>query len=114
MAANPVNDWIDFMPDTVTIQAFTGYDGTGQAKPTYSSTLATYPCRVELKNHLVIDHLGREIMARGRVIMGTAVVVGMQDKITLPAGYIPLNPPLISVNVVPDENGNHHTTLEIG
>lgn len=102
------------MPDTVLINAWTGYTGAGTAKPTFSSTTREYKCRIELKNHLVIDSHGREVMARGRVIMGTVAEVDVRDQVTLPDEYNPIKPPIIAVNLISDEDGPHHTTLEIG
>ncbi len=110
--AGSISDFLDFMPDSVTIYAWVSQSVSGV--PTYSGTGTAYPCRIELKNHLVIDQQGREVMARGRVILGSAAVIGFKDKITLPSEYVPTNPPIIAVNVVPDEIGNHHTTIEIG
>ncbi len=110
--AASVAEWLDFMSDTVTIYAWTGFASATGA--TYSPTGTTYPCYIEMKNHLIVDAQGREVMARGKVFMGTNVVVGVKDKVVLPAEYVPLSPPILAINVANDELGNHHTTLEIG
>lgn len=107
-----INEFLDFMADTVTIYAWTGQSVSGV--PSYSVSGTTYTCRVELANHLIVDAQGREVLARGRIIMGTTTTIGIKDKIVLPAEYIPTSPPILAVNVEPDENGNHHVTLEIG
>lgn len=110
--AGGISEFLDFMPDTVSFNAYSSQSVSGV--PTYSATTTTYQCRVELKNRKVIDSKGREVMARGRVYLGTSAVIGIKDKITLPSEYLPINPPIIAVNVVPDESGNHHTVIEIG
>lgn len=111
--SNPTySDWLDFMPDEVTITPWTAHSVSGV--PTYGGTPRTHPARIEMKNHLCIDASGREILARGRVFMGTTTIPSVKDKITLPAEYVPVSPPIISVNPISDETGIHHITIEIG
>jgi hypothetical protein len=105
------------MPDTVSINAWLSQSVSGQ--PSYSPTATTHPCRIEMKNHLVVNWEGREVLAKGRVFLGTTFggsvpVPSVKDKITLPVEYTPLSPPILAVNVQPDEMGTHHVTLEIG
>ena len=107
-----ISEFLDFMPDTVTIYPWTGQSVSGV--PSYSGSGTSYPCHIELKNHLIVDAQGREVLARGRVILGTSTVIGIKDKIVLPSEYIPISPPMLAVNVMPDEGGNHHVTIEIG
>lgn len=100
------------MPDTVTLNAFVSRDG--QSKPTYSPTAVEYDARIELKNHLIVDKHGREVLAKGRVFLAMTTVPSVDDKLTLPAGYVPLTPPILAVNSVSDDVGSHHVVLEIG
>lgn len=108
----PVGLWLDMMADTVTIDPWVSQSVSGV--PAYAGAPVTYPCYIEMKNHLIVDAAGREIMARGRVFMGSNVVASVKDKITLPSEYVPVSPPILAVNVATDESGNHHTTIEIG
>lgn len=108
----PVSLWADMMADSVTITPWTAQSVSGV--PTYGGTPASYSCYIEMKNHLIVDGHGREIMARGRIFLGSSVVVSVKDQITLPSEYVPTNPPILAVNVATDESGNHHTTIEIG
>ena len=110
--ATSVSEWLDMMADTVTITPWTSQDVTG--KPVYGGTPVTYPAYVEMKNHLIVDAQGREILAKGRVILGTTAVISVKDKITLPSDYVPQSPPILAVNLQPDEHGTHHVTIEIG
>jgi hypothetical protein len=111
-----VSEWLDMMPDSVTITPRTGRSVTGN--PTYTGAIPySFPCRVEIKNHIIAVNVGgesREIMARGRVFGATTAVPSTEDQITLPSEYVPINPPILAVNVQPDERGTHHVTIEIG
>lgn len=107
-----IADWLDMMASTVTINAWVSQSVSGV--PTYSSTGVVYPAYIELKNRLIVDHNGQEVMARGRIYLGTAANVGVKDKLTLPAEYIPASPPILAVNLSDDQSGAHNTILEIG
>lgn len=107
-----VADFLDMMADTVTIDAWVSNSVSGV--PTYAGAPASYPAYIEIKNRRIIDHTGREVMARGRVFLGSAVNVDVRAKITLPSEYQPVTPPILAVNIANDEAGNHHTTIEIG
>lgn len=107
-----VSEWLDMMGSTITVYAYTGQTVTGAQQ--WSSTGTDYDCYIEMKNHLVIDAKGREVMARGRIFVGSAAVIGIKDKVVLPSGYTPSSPPLLAVNLADDEAGVHHVTLEIG
>lgn len=111
MAAPSVADWLDFMADTVTLEPCTGHSVSGA--PTYG-TAVSYSAYIEMKNRIIVDRNGREVTARGRVFLGTATVININDRITLPTGTIPLQPPIIAVNMASDEGGVHHVTLDIG
>lgn len=107
-----VGEWFDFMPDTVHIDAFVSRTVSGA--PVFAGAPVGYPARIEIKNHLTLDKSGRLVTARGRVFMGTAVVPNIEDQVTLPGRFVPINPPIIAVNAQSDELGTHHVTLEIG
>lgn len=110
---NPVvSDWLDMMPDTVTIKAFASRSVSGVI--TYSPTAVSYRARIEMKNHLTVDRSGRTVTARGKVFMATTTVPNVEDLLTLPGVYQPTQPPIIAVNSQSDDTGVHHVTLEIG
>ena len=111
--SNPsFSEWIDMMSDTVTITPWTAQNVSGV--PTYGGASWNSPAHIEMKNHLIVDAMGREILAKGRVFMGTTQVPSVKDKITLPSNYVPVSPPILAVNLINDESGIHHVTLEIG
>lgn len=107
-----VAEWLDFMVDIVTITPWTGQNVTGV--PTYGGTPVSYSAYIEMKNHLIVDANGREILAKGRVFLGTTAQISIKDKVTLPSDYVPVSPPILAVNLCNDELGTHHVTLEIG
>lgn len=113
--ANPsVSEWEDMMSDTVTLFAWTGRSVSNA--PTYAPTayLTDCPCRIEMMNHLVVDSKGNEILAKGQVIMATVTIPGVKDLIVLPSDYVPVSPPILAVDVIPDDTGSHHVTIHIG
>ena len=107
-----VSFWLDLMADTVTIDAWVSQSSSGV--PSYAGAPVSYPAYIEVKNRLIIDAQGREIIARGRVFLGATANIGVKDKLTLPSGYVPLSPPILAVNQANDELGTHHITLDIG
>jgi hypothetical protein len=112
MSFSTVDEWADFMPDTVTLDAWVGK--TVSDAPIYALAPATFQARVEIKNHMIRDNKGNEIVARGRVFMRTTVIPDTRDKLVLPGRFEPVSPPILAVNPVSDESGTHHVTLEIG
>lgn len=107
-----VSDWLDFMPSEVTIYPWVSQSVSGV--PTYSMIGTPYPCRIEMKNHRIIDRNAREITAKGRIFLGTTTVPDVRDKLVLPSPYVPTSPPILDANLADDENGPHHVVLEIG
>jgi hypothetical protein len=112
MSGPDIGFWLDMMSDEITINPWVSK--TSAHGNVYSPDGVSYPAYIEMKNHIVLNNLGEEVVARGRVFVGSHVVAGTKDLLTLPAEYTPRTPPIISVNVVNDESGNHHTVLEIG
>lgn len=105
------DEWLDFMPETLRTRAFVSRSVSG--KPSYSPAVNSYPCRVEMRNHKIVNRSGQEVLAKGKIFVGTTDSIGIDDLIILPAGYVPASPPLLDVNIQADESGTHHVTLEI-
>lgn len=109
-----ITDYLDCMPQTVTLAAKSGRDGYGA--PSYASG-TDYRARVVYKDKLIRrqeDGEVQEIAARGHVWFGpptsdltdtTPPIVNVGDKITLPDSTAP---PVILVEQFPDEDGLHH------
>lgn len=112
LGVGSVQEFLDLMSDTVTVYAYTGFaSGSGA---TYSSTGTSYTCHINMKNHVIVTHDGREVTARGRIVFGSVAVIDVKDKIVLPSEYTPVDPPILGVNISNDEFGAHHTTIDIG
>jgi hypothetical protein len=107
-----VSDWEDFMPESVNIKERTGLSVSGG--PAYEPDGTNFVARIELKNRLIVANDGREVMARGRVYLGTTTIIDIRSQLTLPTGYVPASPPILAVNIAADESGTHHVVLEIG
>ncbi len=99
-----------FMAEPVTWERYTGLDGYG--KKTYDAPKPVLG-RIEQGARLVRDTEGREVASQTRLFLrpttedGSAYSPGVNDRFTLP-GYIPPQPPVLSVARVNDEAGLHH------
>jgi hypothetical protein len=112
MSLPTVNEWADFMPQTVLREPWLSYK-SGGSDSNYDTAIS-YLARIEMKNHLIVGKDGKVITARGKVFILSSTIPNIKDRWTLPSGYIPTQPPVLDVNVVDDESGNHHVTLELG
>ena len=106
-----IGTFLGLMNKTVTVEPFALEDEYGVAS--YGSP-NSYRARVEMKSSLVRDAQGHELVARGLVYLATAAIPGPKDRLTLPAGYEPRQPPILDVRPVEDEGGVHHVVLAIG
>lgn len=104
---------LELMPDTITYEA---PDGTfsDRGQPNYSAS-TTYPCRIEPAggDEIVRSASGEENKASWRIYVGTTTVLNPEARITLPAGFDPQQPPILSVGRMPDEVGSHHQVLVV-
>lgn len=105
------NDFLDCMPDTVAFQAPTG-TFTDRGEPGLGAS-TNYTGRIVEKNVLVYDAEGNERVSTVTVWLATTDVLSPEGKLTLPAGYTPLTPPIMAVERYPDADGAHHTVLRV-
>jgi len=103
-----VNDFIDLMPHTVTVAPVSSIDGFGN--PTFG-TAVSYTARVVGKVQMVRTVRGEEKSSTKTVYLATTTVIAPDALVTLPAGEVPLSPPILAVGTFPDEAGAHHTVL---
>ena len=106
-----ISEFRDFMPHSVTIETWGSQNEYGE--PTYT-TCSHYPARVEMKSRRIAGSGGVEIAARGRVFLCTATVPSTKDRITLPASFVPTQPPILDAYAVTDDKGIHHTVVYVG
>lgn len=82
----------------VLIEPFTAQSATGFKGAATYGTAITYPCRIEYKNRRVIAQDGNQRLSQGRVIIEGEVTIDIQSRITLPDGFRPRRPPIISID----------------
>jgi hypothetical protein len=103
----------ELMPDEVTIDPFVRQDA--DLKPTFGSELVfdagvvdsgvfdaatpvqVLPAQVELHEKRYMDAEGREFQSSVRVLLAERLTIDMRSRVTLPAGFVPRQPPLRSV-----------------
>jgi hypothetical protein len=105
-----MNEFEDFMNDTITIEPFVSRDSYGT--PSYGAAVS-YPCRVSAKQKQVVDLSGVERVSMARIYVSGTPAIGSLDRLTLPAGYTPQQPPILIVHPLHDEAGSHHTELTV-
>ena len=98
----PISEWADLMPDTVTLEPWTGQDGYGE--PTYGDPV-TYPARVVGKTRLVRTVSGEEKVSTVTVYLGAVPGASPQDRVTLPSRFVPQQPIILAIERIPDETG---------
>lgn len=101
-------DLLSLMPHTVIIAPWTGQNAYGE--PTYGAAVS-YTARVQGKMRMMIDANGVERVSSVTVYVATTAAIGPKDKLTLPGGWTPASPPIIAVQRVSDEHGDHHTVI---
>lgn len=103
-----VSDFLDLMPDTVTVEPFAGRDGYGA--PSYGAPVQ-YRARVVYRPNLVHAPDGKEVVARGTVWLATSDAVSTEDRLTLPDGSTPR---VVAVERYTDASGVHHVKVAFG
>lgn len=96
------------MGETITLQAPATVDKYG--KRTWS-TQQSFTARVQPVQDLSRDALGREVPIMGKVYVYGSPAVTPEWKITLNDGSSPV---IVGAYRVRDEDGPHHTMIEIG
>jgi len=80
---------------------------------TFGASVAV-KARVQHDVRNVRDSAGREVVSQTFIIAsptdvdGNAVAFGPSDRITLPAGFTPARPPILSIARLDDHAGLHH------
>lgn len=70
------------------------------------------PARVEPGNRLVVGADGKEVVASATLfVLSSSATIRMEDRLTLPDGRTPR---LLRVDVLNDEQGQHHLEVYIG
>lgn len=99
----------DLMVQTITIAAVSSKDAYG--KRSWASPTSITNCRVQTGSHKVLDTVGQETIAEGKVYVPNNPSVTVNSKLTLPDGT---TPPILAVETFGDERGNHHLVIHYG
>lgn len=102
----------EFLNLTVTVTPYSSRDGWGAASG--AGTAFSVGGRIEQDIKLIRDETGREVASRVALYLkpvktsGEAYTLSKLDKITLPAGFSPQEPPILSVQPHYDETAVLH------
>ena len=100
--------WSDWFRDTVTIERALTMNEYGER--TYGAA-TSYIARISGKVTQVRDVTGEERVSRHQVLIATTAAITPADRLTLPSGYEPTQPPILAVTTPRDEQGPHHTRI---
>ena len=106
-------DFLDLMPHTVTLKAPDGtYTDRGQ--PNYAAGV-DYAAYIEPAGGEEIVRLdsGEVRKASYKIYLNATARIDAESQITLPTGYTPQQPPILSVALFADEHGGHHVRLVV-
>jgi len=104
-----ISEWADMMPHAVTYAPVSSRDKYG--KPTYG-TAVSYQARVVQKQTRIVNRInGQDAIATGVVWLAGSPTLSLDGRITLPDGSTPT---ILNWEVVPDEEGDHHTKVYLG
>ena len=101
----------DFMTDTVTIEPLLSKDDYG-IESYGGGTL--YACRIDVGTKQTVNINGVERSVDAMVYLLGTLPIGPTDRLTLPAGFSPQQPPILRVSPFTDELGSHHTEIALG
>ena len=96
------------MPHLIIVTPYSAQNRYGE--PTYG-TAKEYKGRVQQKVRQVRDLTGEERVSMVTIFLDTTDAITPRDKLTLPAGFTPQTPPIISVARQSDEAGLHHSVI---
>lgn len=110
MTTSIESDYLELMPDTITITPSSSVNMYGAR--TYGGTPTTIRGRNRNQQELIKDAMGREILTTGRVYCYGNPTVSIGDLLTLPDGSQPI---ILSIdNNVDEASLVHHTVLHYG
>jgi len=81
----------------VIIEPFDDHASDGYRGNDSFTSGVTYSCRVEYIQRRLMSQEGREITSRGFVIVSGDPSISYRDRLTLPSGHEPQQPPILRV-----------------
>jgi hypothetical protein len=102
--------FLSMMPHNIGHEPAIGRDAWGNL--TFGAQVL-YRGRIQNKRRKVINREGNEVISETTLYLDTVNRILLDDRITLPSGYLPANPDIISAYRVDDENGPYFTQLYV-
>lgn len=103
-----LDEFVDLMPASITVEPYAAQDEYGTES--YGAAV-TYKAHIQGKTIKKISFSGEERVSNFQCYLNTATAISPRDRVTLPSGYSPQQPPIIAVGRHMDENGAHHVVL---
>ncbi len=104
------DDFSELLQDSVTIEPFTSEDDYGARS--YGAGIA-YPCRISGAQKIFVDVTGLQRVSQAIIYLTPMPVFGPKDRLTLPATFSPMQPPIARIDQVSDEQGPHHQKIYV-
>ena len=72
-----------------------------------------YAAQIEQKARMVRDDQGRQVVSSTTVYLATTTEIKPDARVTLPSGFTPRSPKIVTVERPSDEAGVSHTVLRL-
>lgn len=105
-----MDEFNDFMTDTVTVEPLAFKDDYGA--PSYGAAV-TYACRIDGGTKVRVNVEGVERSVNAMLYFPGVPGIGPMDRLTMPGGFVPQQPPILRVSQFTDEGGAHHTEVAV-
>jgi hypothetical protein len=98
------------LPHSIGIQPYVSMDAYGNE---VYGTLVAYMGRVQNTRRKVLNKDGVEVISDSTIFLATTDQIHMDAYITMPSGYLPTHPEIISIKRETDEFGAYSTTIYV-
>lgn len=104
------DELLDLMPQTFTMEAKSGTLSTGTGETTFSAGVSCTGL-VQQGAKLIKTPDNREVVSSTQVYSNTTTAWTVEDRITLPSGYVPSQPRILRIDRLSDESGLAATVI---
>ena len=101
--------FLQMLPHTITVSTVASLSVGGA--PVFSTSATSYRARVVNTNKFVHDSRGEGAAVAYEAWIASTGILARDSKYTLPDGS---TPPVVRVDVFPDEQGHHHVRVQFG
>ena len=103
-----LSEFESLCPAIIVVEPFTTNDAWGNKS--YGSSVS-YRGRVTNKMRRIVTMAGVDAISGTDIVLLTSSGVFTEDRITLPSGFLPRQPPILRVDRIADEEGNLYTKV---